>query len=90
MTITADTITDRVLHIVARVLDASPGDMTDDQTLHDDLAADSLDAVVIAMEIEGEFGIEVADEDGHLELETVADIADFVRRVATQQGVSLT
>lgn len=89
-TLTTDTITDRVRHIVVRVLDLTENHIFDDQSiLHEDLAADSLDAVELMMEIEKEFEIDIADEDGPWGLETIADIADFVRRVAEQQGVAL-
>jgi acyl carrier protein len=88
--VTTDTITDRVRHIVVKVLDLTEAHIFDDQSLlHDDLAADSLDAVELMMEIEKEFEIDIADDDGPSDLQTIADIADFVRRVAEQQGVPL-
>lgn len=88
--LTTDTITERVHRIVAKTLGLSEGHiLTDQNLLHDELGADSLDAVELVIEIEREFEIEIADEDGHLELETIADIAEHVRRVAEQQGVPL-
>lgn len=88
--LTTAPITERVHRIVAKTLGLSEGHILSDQNLLcDELGVDSLDAVELMMEIEREFEIEVIDEDGPWGLETVADIADFVRRVAEQQGVSL-
>ena len=88
MTVTTDTITEITADILAKVLGLTEPPAAN-TLLHDDLAADSLDAVEIMIEIERAFDIEVIDEDGPWELETVADIADFVRRVAAQQGAAL-
>jgi len=90
MTITTDPITERVRRITAKTLGLSEGHiLTGQSLLCDELGVDSLDAVELMMEIEKEFEIEVIDDDGPWDLETIADIADFVRRIAAQQGVPL-
>jgi acyl carrier protein len=90
MIVATDPITIRVHRVVAKTLGLSEGHIVSDQSLLcNDLGVDSLDAVELMMEIEREFEIEVIDEDDPWELKTVADIADFVRRVAAQQGVAL-
>lgn len=48
-----------------------------EDSLVNDLAADSLDAIEIIMALEEEFNIEIADEDAE-ELEKVSDIVEYI------------
>lgn len=50
--------------------------VTDDQSLMDDLAMDSLDRVEIAITLEEEFGIEIDDETDHWQ--AVGDVVKSV------------
>ena len=70
-------IFERLREIIAEQLDIEPDSITLDSSLHNDLEADSLDAVDIIMTIEDEYGIEVADEDAE-KFVTVADIVKYI------------
>jgi acyl carrier protein len=91
MTVTADQIVaDRVRRLLAKTLDVDEKHVTDGSTLlQDDLGMDSLDAVEVWMAAEDEFGIEIDDEHDPWNPKTVQDAIEFVQRIATQQGVSL-
>jgi acyl carrier protein len=70
-----DTRTDaveRVRAIVADVLELDAGEVATDADFYDDLGADSLEKVEIAMRIESEFSVTVAAEDAAA-IGTVAD-----------------
>jgi len=51
----------RVRRVVANTLGVGDGDLTSEVSLADDLAADSLDLVEMAIELEGELGITLPD-----------------------------
>lgn len=59
--------------IIAERLKIDQDDVTDKMHLVNDLGADSLNIVEIVMDIESEYGIEIADEDAE-KLETVGQI----------------
>ena len=68
---------DKIKNIIVENLGVSPEEVKLDSLLSDDLGADSLDAVEIAMAIEEEFGIDIPDE--VLEkFKKVSDIVNFV------------
>lgn len=46
----------------------------------EDLGADSLDAVEIAMALEEQFGIEISDEDGE-KIQVIQDAIDLVKKL---------
>lgn len=60
-------------------LQVSPRDIVGKSTLTDDLGADSLDRIEIAMDIEDEFGLMVSDEDAE-SFTTVDSIVQFIER----------
>jgi acyl carrier protein len=51
----------RIRRLVADYLGVNPEELTPEVSLTDDLAADSLDLVELALALEGEFGIEVPE-----------------------------
>ncbi|MEJ6397010.1 acyl carrier protein [Yoonia sp. 208BN28-4] len=81
-----DHIATRTRTIIANALDATPDQLTDDTHLFNDLNADSLDAVEIAMDIEEAFGIEITDakaETMQTVGKTIAVIRDALGEAAT-------
>ena len=69
--------TDRVRHIIADRLCVDLAEVTDEANIHDDLHADSLDAVDLMMEIEHELNIIIPDEKAET-MKTVKQIIDYV------------
>ena len=68
-------IFEKVCAILAEALSADPDEITMETLIMEDLDADSLDVVDIAMSLEDEFGIEFPDED----LEKVRSVGDVVK-----------
>lgn len=62
-------------------LSVSPRDIVPKTDIRDDLGADSLDRVEIAMDLEDEFGMMVSDEDAE-SFTTVDSIVQFIEREA--------
>jgi acyl carrier protein len=56
------TISERVKEIIAEHLGIDPDKVTEDDNFIDDLGADSLDTVELAMSFEDEFGCEIPEE----------------------------
>lgn len=71
-------ITERVRKILATKFDVDPKSLVPETTFKDDLGADSLDTVELAMAFEKEFGIEISDDD----VEAIATVGDAERFVA--------
>lgn len=63
--------------IISEVLGTSPDEITMDTKFVDDLGADSLDQFQIIMAIEGEFEIEIANE----EVEKIVTVGDAVEQI---------
>lgn len=57
-----------------------PDKITLNTNIHEDLEADSLDAVEIIMAIEDEFDVEIPDDMAE-KLQTVAQIIDYLERI---------
>ena len=57
-----------------------------DSNLANELGADSLEAVELAMELEEEFGIIVPDDEAE-KLQTVADVLRLIRKLRRDQGL---
>jgi len=70
---------------LAELIECEPADIALETRLEEDLEADSLDLVELAMALEEELSLEIPDEE--LEgIRTVGDAVDFVaERVASQQ-----
>jgi acyl carrier protein len=71
-------------HLVAE-LEVSPDRITPETRFREDLDADSLDLYELVMELEDRYGIRVSEEDA-AELQTVADVVDFVSARAPASG----
>ena len=69
---------DKIKKIVARELMVDEADITLDTDILNDLGADSLSVVDLAMALEDEFEIEMPDEE--LEnIKTVGDIVNYIK-----------
>lgn len=68
---------EKIKEILAQQLDVDANSITLDDSIVDDLGADSLDAIDIVMSIEDDFKIEVPDEIVE-KMEVVADIVNYV------------
>jgi acyl carrier protein len=83
---TTNDIIVKVNDIIARVLGTDPFRVKPECHLHDDLGADSLDEVEIALEIEKAFNICIKDE--HLQnMHTVRDAYKIAIETIVQSGV---
>lgn len=70
-------VMDRLQKIIVDQLGVDADQITPDASITDDLGADSLDRVELVMAIEGEFNIEIPDEDAE-KIETVQDAVSYV------------
>ncbi len=72
-----DEVFKKLKEMIVNQLGIEEEKITNDATLTDDLAADSLDIVEFVMNVEEEFGIEISDEDAE-KLTTVSDIVNYI------------
>jgi acyl carrier protein len=70
-------ISERVKEIIAKHLGIEPDKVTEDDNFIDDLGADSLDTVELALSFEDEFGCEIPD-DAAESMFTVGDVIKFL------------
>jgi acyl carrier protein len=70
-------ISERVKEIIAKHLGIDSDKVTEDDNFIDDLGADSLDTVELAMSFEDEFGCEIPDEAAD-SMFTVGDVVKFL------------
>lgn len=70
-------IPEKVKELIAEYLNERRENVCDDSTLEEDLGAESLDLIELAMALEEEFGIEIPDED----MEKIVTVADVVKCV---------
>ena len=70
-------ISERVKEIIVKHLGIDPDKATEDANFIDDLGADSLDTVELAMSFEEEFGCEIPDEAAE-SMFTVGDVIKFL------------
>ncbi len=76
-------IFERVQKVIVEQLDKRPEEITLDTNLAEDLQADSLDLVELAMALEQEFDVTITEE----EAEQVRTVADAVRLLSAKLGV---
>jgi len=74
----ADTL-ERVKKVVADKLQRNDAEITEETSFQDDLGADSLDMVELALGFEEEFGISIPDEDAE-KIKTVGDAVKYVEQ----------
>lgn len=67
----------KVIKVVAGKLNIEEKQVTAASRFQEDLGADSLDIVELIMEIEGNFGVSISDEDSE-KLKTVGDAVNFI------------
>lgn len=65
--------------MIATQLQVDPASITMESRLVEDLKADSANVMVMILEMETEFGMEVEDE-VILQLKTVGDIVDYIEK----------
>ena len=72
------TLEEKVIAIIMEQLDVTREECKLDASFIDDLGADSLDLVELIMEMEENFGIEIADNELE-KIRTIQDAIDFLR-----------
>lgn len=70
-------MSEKIKELIAKQLNKSVDEITEDKEIVKDLGADSLDVVEMLMTMEEEFGITVP-EDQVANVKTVKDIADLI------------
>ena len=70
-------MSEKIKELIAKQLNKSIDEITDEKEIVKDLGADSLDVVEMLMTMEEEFGITVS-EDQVANIKTVKDIADLI------------
>ena len=70
---------EKVRDMIASQLPGAPESITMESRLVEDLKADSANVMVMILEMETEFGMEVEDE-VILQLKTVGDIVDYIEK----------
>ena len=70
---------DKVRDMIAEQLQVDAGTITPESRLVEDLKADSANVMVMILELESEFGIEVEDE-VILGLKTVGDVVNYIEK----------
>ena len=71
---------EKVRNMIATQLQVDPASITMESRLVEDLKADSANVMVMILEMETEFGMEVEDE-VILQLKTVGDIVDYIEEI---------
>lgn len=74
-------IFEKIKKIICEQLDIDPEMVTLETSFTDDLEADSLDLVEVAMAIEDAFGIPEIDEEDVKNIHTVGDMVNYVASV---------
>ena len=69
---------EQLIDIVSENLNAPREEITRDKRFIEDLQADSLDLVELAMEFEDKFGVTIPDDDFE-KIKTVGDAIDYVK-----------
>lgn len=68
---------ERIISIIADQLSLNSSEIQPSQTLIEDLKMDELDRIELILELEEQFGIEIAEEDSEKFL-TVQDIVNYI------------
>lgn len=70
-------ILDRVRKVVVNALNVKEEEVVESASFQEDLGADSLDVVELAMALEEEFGIDIPDDDVN-NIKTVGDAVNYI------------
>ena len=70
---------EKIRDMIVEQLQVSADSITENSRLVEDLKADSANVMVMILELETEFGIEVEDE-VILNLKTVGDVVDYIEK----------
>lgn len=81
-----ETILRRVKVITADHLGHNPDELIEDDSLKDDLGADSLELIELCMKIEAEFEMAISEE-AFMELTTVGRVAEYLDERLNPVGV---
>lgn len=76
-------IFDRICQIIAEQLDIDAEDIRMESSIQDDLNADSLDVMEVAMAVGDEYDIEIT-EDELDEIKTVGDIVRYIEAATSE------
>ena len=71
-------VDEKVREVIVEQLNITEEECVPDAAFIDDLGADSLDIVELIMAIEGNFGMDISDDD-LVKIRTVQDIIDYIR-----------
>lgn len=74
-------IFEKIRDIVSEQFSLDPERVTEETDFLEELGADSLDVVELAVSVEDEFGIPEIGEEDILKIHTVGDLVAYVRRV---------
>lgn len=80
-------IADRIRDIVCESLDVSPEECTPEASFVEDLGADSLDVVDLAIRFENEFSLSIKDQD-YLNLTRLCDATAYIEKRLAGETVS--
>ena len=81
---TAEEIFDKVQDIIAEQFSVNRDDVTMDSLLEDDLGADSVDLVDLAVTLEQEFNLEETEESVLAEIKTVGDVVAYIAKALAE------
>ncbi len=76
--ITAEEIFDKVREIIAEEFSVNAENINMDSLLEDDLGADSIDLVELAVALEEEFDLAETEEEVLSEIKSVGDVVDYI------------
>lgn len=77
-----DNLFERVKKVIVEELGVKPEEVVESASFTEDLGADSLDVVQIAMGFESEFGIDIPDD----ELTKIKTVGDALAYIQSKQG----
>ena len=77
---TTDEIFDKVQDIIAEQFSVDPETVTPDSAREDDLGADSVDLVDLAVTLEQEFNLPETEENVLGTIKTVSDVVDYIAK----------
>lgn len=69
---------ERVKEVVIQQLSVEDEDVTENTSFTQDLGADSLDELELLIAFQGEFGLEISDEEAE-KIKTVKDAVDYIK-----------